>query len=255
MPCGVRELFVQHVLKSRRGAELTDAERAIVQAAVADVRHFDARQTLVESGERVHYSTLLLDGLMSRHVDGRDGVRQLVAVQVPGDFVDLHAYPLKNLDHDVGTLTPVRVALVPHSNLDHIQREYPDLARKLWFLTLLDAAMHRKWVFRLGRLKAISRIAHFFCETNARLMIIGLSDGQRFALPLTQFDLGEICGLSAVHVNRVIRELRDMGLCTFRSSQVEIHNLPELTRLAEFDPAYLYLTDEMNRRLIQQGGD
>lgn len=247
-------MFVKHVLKSRRGAELTDAERAIVEAAVSDVRQVPARQTLVSQGIPVHFSTLLIDGLMSRYVDGRDGMRQLVAVQVPGDFVDLHAYPLKVLDHDVGTLTAVRIGLVPHTSLDAIQREHPDLARKLWFLTLLDAAMHRKWVFRLGRLKAIARIAHFLAETNARLMVVGLSDGHRYMLPLTQFDLGEICGLSAVHVNRVMRELRDRGLCTFRSSQVEIHDLPGLVRLGEFEPSYLYLTDEMNHRLAAAGG-
>lgn len=243
---GAHFLLTQHVLLSRRHAELTQSERDILRRAIAEVRVYEARRTLVHQGDPVNTSILLLDGLMSRHVDDLDGARQLVAVQIAGDFVDLHGYPLKTLDHDVSTLTDVRVALVPHAELERIQIEHPLLARKLWFLTLLDAAMHRKWIFRLGRLRATARVAHFLCETNTRLFVVGLSDGRRFGLPLTQFDLGEICGLTSVHVNRVMRELRDCGLVTFRSSWVEIHDLAGLAHLGEFDPGYLYLNAEVS---------
>ncbi|WP_211231784.1 Crp/Fnr family transcriptional regulator [Ottowia thiooxydans] len=185
---------------------------------------------------------------MSRHVDDFDGCRQMVALQVPGDFVDLHAYPLKTLDHDVATLTAVRLAIVPHAALSDIQHNQPELARKLWFLTLLDAAMHRKWIYRLGRLKAAARIAHFLCETVVRLAAVGLSDGRQFHLPLTQFDLGEICGMTSVHVNRVLRELREAGLCTFRNQQVEIHDWHGLAKAGAFEPGYLYLDDATTHR-------
>ncbi len=242
-------MFCEWVLKSRRGIALTAAESDILNACVSEVRSFAARVTVVRELVPLETSTLLLEGLMSRHVDGSDGTRQLVAVQVAGDFVDLHAYPLKSLDHDVGTLTPVRVALLPHSGLQNIQQHHPDLARKLWFLTLTDAAMHRQWVFRLGRLSAIERLAHFFSETNVRLMVIGQSNGLSFKLPLTQFDLGEICGLTSIHVNRVMRELRSRALCTFRNGQVDIHQLGALMRLGQFDPGYLYFDGEVHRRL------
>lgn len=251
-------VYAQWVLRSRRGARLTDEESAVIDRSIAEVRLYDARQTVIREGVPLQVSTLLLEGLMSRQVDGRDGVRQLVAIQVPGDFVDLHAYPLKTLDHDVGTLTAVRVAIVPHAALNDIQHAYPELARKLWFLTLIDAAMHRQWVFRLGRLRAIQRVAHFLCETDLRLMAIGQSDGLQFRLPLTQFDVAEICGLTSIHVNRVMRELRDQGLCTFRNSLVDIHNLPALVALGEFEPNYLYFDDALSRRFAHaarsQGG-
>jgi CRP-like cAMP-binding protein len=117
----------------------------------------------------------------------------------------------------------------------------PDFARKLWYSTLLDAAIHRAWLFRLGRLDAGGRIAHFLCETNARLQAVGLSDGHRFALAITQTDLSEICGLTSVHINRVMRSLREEKVVSFRSSLVEIHDLPRLQRQGEFDPGYLYL--------------
>jgi len=117
----------------------------------------------------------------------------------------------------------------------------PQLTRKLWFATLLDAAIHRAWLFRLGRLDALGRVAHFLCETNVRLVSAGLSDGRRFALGLTQSDLAEICGLTNVHVNRVMRALREERLCTFRSSLVEIIEPDRLAKRGEFDPAYLYI--------------
>jgi CRP-like cAMP-binding protein len=181
---------------------------------------------------------------MSRYLDDRRGLRQLVAIHLPGDFLDLHAFPLKVLDHDVATLTAATVAIVPHSELEAIMQEMPQLTRKLWFATLLDAAIHRAWLFRLGRLDAIGRLAHLLSETNARLFSAGLSDGRRFALGLTQADLGEICGLTTVHVNRVMRQLREDNLCIFRSSLVEIPDPDRLAKRGEFNPAYLYIADE-----------
>ncbi|MGB3071404.1 MAG: Crp/Fnr family transcriptional regulator [Ottowia sp.] len=238
---------VQRVLQSRRTA-LTDAERAILEQAIQTVVTLGPRETFVNQGQTVNVSALLLEGLMSRHVDDFEGYRQMVALQVPGDFVDLHGYPLKTLDHDVATLTVVRLALVPHAELWKIQEDHPALARKLWFLTLLDAAMHRKWVYRLGRLKAIARIAHFLCETSVRLAAVGLSDGKQFHLPLTQFDLGEICGMTSVHVNRVVRELREAGLCSLRNQQVDIHDWHGLAAAGAFEPGYLYLDEAMTKR-------
>ena len=149
---------------------------------------------------------------------------------------------MKQLDHSVGTLTPVQVGIVPHARLKEVLDPRPELARKLWFSTLIDAAMHRTWLFRLGRLDAVGRVAHFICETNERFKAVGLSDGRQFSLDLTQTDLAEVCGLTNVHINRVIRQLREANLCVFRSSTVEIIDPIGLARRGDFDPAYLYLT-------------
>ena len=166
-----------------------------------------ARQTLIRRETPLTASLLLVEGFMCRYVDNRKGDRQLVSIQVPGDFVDLHGYPLKTLDHDVATLTQVRVALFRHGTLDTLFAGRPELTRKLWFSTLLDAAMHREWIFKLGRLPSHGRVAHFLCETDLRLRAVGLSDAGCFQLPLTQLDVAEICGLTSIHVNRVMRDL------------------------------------------------
>lgn len=236
-------MFTERFLRDKRGVHLEPAERLRLEAAISEVRTLDPRTNIVLAGETLHHSTLLLEGILSRYIDDRSGNRQLVAVHVAGDFVDLHAFPLKVLDHDVATMTAATVAIVPHRELDTILHEMPEMGRKLWFATLVDAAIHRAWLFRLGRLDAVGRVAHFLCETNARLVAAGLSDGRRFALGLTQLDLAEICGLTNVHVNRVLRQLREERMCVFRSSLVEILDLPRLAARAEFDPAYLYLAN------------
>ncbi|WP_298285172.1 Crp/Fnr family transcriptional regulator [Novosphingobium sp.] len=234
-------MFTERFLRDKRGAALDADERCAIEAAVSEIREIPPRSTVVRAGQPVQHSTLLIDGIMSRYIDDRQGMRQLAAVHFPGDFVDLHAFPLKVLEHDVQTTTLAQVAIVPHAALEEILAGRPQLIRKLWFATLIDAAMHRAWLFRLGRLDAVGRVAHFLCETNARLVAAGLSDGRRFALALTQSDLAEICGLTSVHVNRVMRQMREERLCVFRSSFVEIPDPARLAARSQFNPEYLYL--------------
>ena len=242
-------LLTGRFLAGRRQGNLTADQRAALEAAVTGKERLAARTVLVERDERLHRSTMLVDGMMCRYFEDFQGLRQLVALHVPGDFVDLHGYPLLRLDHDVGTLSACDVAYVPHAALDRIVAEDPELGRKLWYSTMLDAAMHRAWLFRLGRLDASGRVAHLLCEIDARLGAVGLSDGRRYALPLTQLDLAEACGLTSVHVNRVLRQLREDGLCTFRSGMVEIPDPRGLARRGQFDPDYLYLDDGVAQRL------
>lgn len=237
-------MLTERFLRNRRGAVLEPAERERLERAIRQVRTLSPRTTIARAGEPLHQSTLLIEGIMSRYIDDRNGLRQLVAVHVPGEFIDLHAFPLKVLDHDVATMTAATVAIVPHAELDDITRTMPELTRKLWFSTLIDAAIHRAWLFRLGRLDAVGRIAHFLCETNARLVSAGLSDGRQFALGLTQADLAEICGLTNVHVNRVMRQLREEKICVFRSSLVEILDPKRLAARGQFQGDYLYLQFE-----------
>jgi CRP-like cAMP-binding protein len=238
---GLRQVWTERFLRNRRGVSLTLEERELLESAISEVRRLEPRKTIIEAGEEVKVSSFLVDGLMSRYIDDRRGMRQLVAVHVSGEFFDLHAYPMHRLDHSVGTLTKATVAIIPHPELKAILDPRPDFARKLWFSTLIDAAMHRAWLFRLGRLDAVGRVAHFICEMNARLKAVGLSDGRTFSLDLTQTDLAEICGLTTVHINRVMRQLREADLCIFRSSVVEILDEAGLARRGDFDPAYLYL--------------
>lgn len=230
-------------LRGRGRHAMSAQEKDILEAAVERVETLPARTIVTHRGEPVRYSTLLLDGVMCRYMDARDGFRQLVALQLPGDFIDLHGYPLKRLDHDVGTLTEARVALVPQTRIDAILAEHPHLTRLMWRSTLLDAALHREWIFRLGRLDAVGRVAHVVMESYHRLRVVGRANDGVFAFPLTQQDLGEACGLTGVHVNRTLRRLREDGLMDMARGQVRILDLSRMARVSEFEPDYLYLDE------------
>jgi len=233
--------LVAGVLARRRHAALNVEEALQLQDGIAEVWEIEPRQTICNEGDEVSVSTLLLSGFMTRYIDDRAGGRQVVTLHVPGDFVDLHAYPMKRLDHSIEALSAVRVAIVPHSALNYIQRTRPEMARKLWFMTLLDGAMLRRAVFRLGRLTAIERVANLMCELYLRLRAVDRAGDSQFELPLTQLDLAAVCGLTNVHVNRVLRELREKALLTFSASNVYIHDLTGLARLGHFSSEYLYL--------------
>jgi len=218
----------------------TPAEQAAIEKAISEVRQIPPRTTIIEAGRPLRHSALIVEGLVCRTISDRDGLRQFVGLHLPGDFVDLHSFVLQNLEHDIASVTQARIAIVPHIGMDALVADVA-LARKLWFSTLLDAAMHRAWLFRLGRLDAMGRMAHFLCETNARLRAVGLSDGRRFTLDLTQNDLAEICGVTSIHMNRILRQLREENLATMRSSLVEIIHPGRLAARGQFDGSYLYL--------------
>lgn len=227
-------------LLNRGRDRLRQEEVAALEAAFDDVRTIPARKTLIEKGAPVDHSTLLVEGVMCRYLDDQQGHRQLLGVHIAGDFVDLHGFPLDRLDHDVATVTESRIATIPRERIMDLVSRFPNLARVLWRSTMLDAAMHREWIFRLGRLGAQGRVAHFFAEMEARLRLADLADDRGAPLPINQTDVAEACGLTPVHVNRVLRILREDGLMTFRSGVIEIGNRRALHRLAEFDDEYLY---------------
>jgi CRP-like cAMP-binding protein len=229
------------LLKLRVRDLVVPEEEEVLRASVAEIREHPAGRTIVRSGTTLSGSTLLVSGIVCRYKDLADGQRQIMELHIAGDFVDLHGFLLKRLDHNIGTMTAVRIALVPHDALRGITETHPHLGRMLWFSTLLDAAIHREKILSIGRRSAVARIAHILCELMVRLRLVGLADETGYALPLTQADLADVTGLTSVHVNRMLKKLRDEKLLTFRGGRVAIDDWEGLQRLAEFDPTYLHL--------------
>lgn len=229
------------LLKLRARDDVSADEEAILRDSVSATRDVGADVTVVHADVDLVVSTILLDGLMCRYKDLQNGERQITELHVPGDFVDLHSFPLKRLDHNVMSLVPSRIAIVPHDRIQAITETRPHLTRLLWFMTTLDAAIHREWQLSLGRRTSLARIAHVLCELHARLEIVGMTDGNRYRLPLTQVDLAECLGLTPIHVNRTLRELRSRNLVTFRSKTVMIDDFDGLRQVAEFTPDYLFI--------------
>jgi CRP-like cAMP-binding protein len=231
----------RHLMKLRARDDISAEEEQALRQAVGDVVSYPADLTFITAGKELDCSTLLIDGVICRYKDLSEGQRQITELHVPGDFADLHSFTLKHLDHSVMTLTPCKVVRVPHENLKTITERYPHLARVLWFTTNLDAAIHREWEVSLGRRTALQRTAHLFCELQVRLGLVELATDHEYGFAVTQAELSECLGLTSVHVNRVLKELRERELVEFRSGKVKIFDLGELRRVAEFDPTYLYL--------------
>ena len=234
--------MLQHLLmKLEQRDPLSGAERTALEAAVSRVREVKADDDIVSEGDRPSESSLLIDGFAARYKILTNGRRQITALHILGDFVDLHSFLLHKMDHGVVALTPCRLAVVPHDGLREITERHPHLARLLWLSTLVDGAIHREWLVAMGRRSAVGHMAHLICELFLRLQAVGRTDGETFQLPITQAELGDTIGVSTVHVNRVIQELRGEGLISWRGDRVTINDWDRLRQLADFDPTYLHL--------------
>ena len=230
-----------HLCKLRQRTEISAEEERAIRSLVSETRRLPADTVAVRSGTPMSSSMLLLNGWMARAKDLSSGQRQIAELHVAGDFTDLHAFTLKKLDHDVITLSECTIGIVPHDALRALTEKMPRLARIYWFFTNLDAANHREWTLSLGQRSAISRMAHLFCELHVRLEIVGGTNGESYDFPLTQRELAECLGLTVVHANRTLQELRRRGLIELRNRRLTILDRDGLCGLAEFDPFYLYL--------------
>jgi len=230
-----------HLKKLRKRVEVGPDEERAIRNAVAETRHVPADQTVVRSGEALNVSLMLLKGWMARSKDLSGGERQVTELHVAGDFADLHGFTLKRLDHDVTTVTDCTLAVIPHERLREITEKFPRLARIYWFSTNVDAAIHREMAVSLGQRSAIARMSHLFCELYERLAAVGRTDGAGYEFPLTQRELSECLGLTVVHANRTLQELRRRNLVELENRQLTIRDRRGLEGVAEFDPTYLYL--------------
>ena len=230
-----------HLKKLRDRTEISPEQERAIRAAVAETRRLPSDKIVIRSGEELNTSMLLLDGWMARSKDLQSGERQVTELHVAGDFADLHAFTLKQLDHDVMTLSECTVAIVPHERLQEITERYPHVARAYWFSTNVDAAIHREMALSLGQRSALSRMAHLFCELYVRLEVVGRANRNGFDLPLTQRELSECLGLTVVHANRTLQELRRRKLVEFEKGKLTVLDRRGLEGVADFDPAYLYL--------------
>ncbi len=234
-------MIAVHLTKLRKRTDISADEEQAIRGLVAETRTVKADQIVVRAGEVLSISLLLLDGWMARSKDLSGGERQFTELHVAGDFTDLHSFTLKHLDHDVVTLSECTYAIVPHERLQVLIKDHPRLARIYWFMTNVDAAIHREWALSLGQRSAVARMAHLFCELRARLDVVGRATGDRYEFPLTQRELADCLGLTVVHANRMVQELRRRGLIELGSRQLTVVDRRALEGVAEFDPAYLYL--------------
>ncbi len=222
-------------------ADLSQEERQALRNLPVTVKSLDADQDFVRDRDCPSECALVLEGFVCRYKLLDDGKRQIMGFYIPGDIPDLQSLYLQVMDHSVGTLIPSKIAFIPHEALRAVLRRHPNLAETFWRDTLIDAAMFREWMIGLGRRDAYTRIAHLLCELFVRHKAVELTNSDGFDLHTTQAELGDALGLSTVHVNRVLQDLRKDGLIVLRGKSLTIPNWDALKRAGEFDPLYLHL--------------
>jgi CRP-like cAMP-binding protein len=220
---------------------LSEADRGALASLPMQVRTFEADEDVVREGDVPSVCCLLLDGFMHRYKVLADGKRQILAIHTPGDMPDLLSLFLHRLDHNLAASVPSQAGFIPHEALRALMRRFPTLTELFWRDTLIDAAIFRAWIVAMGQRPARSHMAHLLCEVFTRLRAVGLTQDNSCSLPLTQEELGDACGLSTVHVNRTLQELRGDGLIAFHHGRLTILDWARLQEVAEFDPAYLHL--------------
>ena len=202
------------------------------------------RRDLIREGERPQYIHLIVDGWACRYKTLPDGRRQVVAFFVPGDFCDLNVYVLKEMDHSIGAITRLSVADIGREDMDKLTTGFPRVTQALWWESLVNSAIQREWTLNVGQRTAYERISHLLAELYLRLKTVGLTQNGSCDFPLTQTDLADATGLTAVHVNRTLQELRRDNLIVLERRRLTIPNLRALMNAAMFNPNYLHLDHE-----------
>lgn len=219
---------------------LSSLDEQALREMCSNVRQVRAKRDIIREGDKPEHVHVMLKGWAARYKVLPDGSRQIMAFLIPGDFCDLHVTILSEMDHGIVAITPAEVAFVPRAVMENLPLERPALARALWRATLIDEAVLRSWIVSLGRRDAQTRIAHLFCELYARLALVGLAADGQFESPLTQEVMADATGLTPVHVNRMLQQLRADNLILLKGRHVTIPDLSALAKVAGFDPNYLH---------------
>lgn len=220
---------------------LTAEDRGALDNMVVDSVRRQAHTDLIRDGDRPSHVIIMLEGWAYRYKVLADGSRQIMAYLLPGDLCDPHIFILDKMDHSIGLLTNAKLAFIPRETIMGLTDCCPRIARGFWWSTLVDEAVLRHWLLNLGQRNAYDRIAHLFCELWDRLTQIGLRNGNQMEVPLTQEELGDTMGLTNVHINRMIKQMRKDGLIEMNNKCLRILDIERLRAIAGYDPTYLHL--------------
>ena len=220
---------------------LSEIERAALETLPMQVTTLKTDQDITREGDQPSRCCLILEGFACSYKHTAEGKRQILGFHIPGGMPDLQTLYLNALDYSVSTITPCQVGFIQHTTLKDLYACYPRITVAFWQKALLDGAIFREWMTNNARREAKNRIAHLLCEMVVRLRAIGLVEDHSVSLPITQVEFADALGLTPVHVNRMLQELRAAGLISLKGSVLSVLNWDGLKEVGDFDPAYLHL--------------
>ena len=222
--------------------KLSPDDRAAVLALPHTIKTVQSNHYIVREFDRAEYSCVMLSGYAVRHKIVAGGHRQILAIHMKGEMVDLQNSLLGLADHSVQMLTAGKIAMIPRAAVEAIAFERPAIGRAMWIDTLVDGSIFREWIANVGRRDAQTRIAHLLCEFSLRLKVAGLGEQTNYELPMTQDQIADATGLTSVHVNRTLKSLEAQGLIVRRSRRfIEIGDWKKLAEAGDFNSTYLHL--------------
>lgn len=227
-------------LKTTTGADDKDLEA--LASLPFTLRYHRENETVLRDGETPGECCLIADGFCFRAKTVADGKRQILSIHIPGDLPNLQNLHFATVDHDLVALSDCTLALIGRKALKDLIRERPSVGDLFWRDTLVDAAISREWIVNVGQRSTYNRLAHLIVELRERLRLVGRVIDNTFAIPLTQEQLGEAMGVTSVHTNRILRDLRIDGVLELQRGTVKILNEAKLQELAQFDGRYLHLS-------------
>lgn len=231
--------------KLERFTKLSAEERQVLDGLWRrNVRRRRPREDIIREGEKPNHLNLIVEGWACRYKGLQDGRRQIVAFFLPGDLCDLHVYILREMDHSLGAITPISYAEISREEFERATEGRPRIIQAMWWDTLVTAAIQREWTTDIGQRSAMERVGHLLLELLYRSESVGLSNGNSCELPITQTDLADAMGMTPVHANRVLQELRAQGLIELSARRLVIPDREALERVANFRPNYLHLQHE-----------
>ena len=201
----------------------------------------EAHQDIIEEGQVPRSVFVVKEGLACRYRILPDGRRQIMTFLLPGDLNDLHVFLLREMDHSIAAITPVRIATISRESVMELAICCPRITSALWWASLQEEALLRERIVALGRRDAVGRVAYLLCELLWRYHAVGLAVDHSFELPLTQVELADTLGLTAVHINRILQDLRRQRLIVLKNRTVVLNDLKALQAVAEFSRSYLHL--------------
>ncbi|WP_373488544.1 Crp/Fnr family transcriptional regulator [Blastomonas sp.] len=228
------------VERLRGYAPLSDADVALLTKSCRTVRDVPAGHHLIREGDPPDPVFVMLEGWAFGYKMLPDGGRQILAFLMPGDFCDIHIEVLKEMDHNIVTLTEAKIASLPRAEMEALVDARPTITHAFWWSQLVNQGVLRAWIVNMGRRKSEERVAHLMCELYIRMRNIGLASGDQCEIPLTQIVLADAVGLTPVHVNRVLKKLRLAKVMELKAGSLNIIDPVKLAQIAGFDGNYLH---------------
>jgi CRP-like cAMP-binding protein len=219
---------------------LSDQEKQAVMDLPLQITAIKADQDVVREGDRPTRCFAVLEGFACTFKITGEGKRQISSFHIPGDLPDLQSLHLTVLDISIGTITPCKIGFMQHETARDLCERFPRIGSAFWRETLIQAAVFREWVTNVGRREAYGRIAHLLCEMVVRMRAVGLVENYTCELPMTQNELADATGMSTVHVNRTLQELRADRLITLKGASLTVLDWEGLKQAGDFDPTYLH---------------